>query len=89
MKIPERVLEGVRQWARRAAGDLAASGCPKDRAAETMRSQAFGPRDQTIGRAIAARNAVDVLRDETILTDTMSRMIGDAVNEVYGGREPC
>ena len=89
MKISESVLEGARQWARRTAGELAASGCPKDQAVGVMRSQAFGPREQAIGRAMAVRNTVDVLRDEASLTETMGRLIGDAVNEVYGGSEPC
>lgn len=88
MRIPESVLEGVRQWARRTAGDLAAAGCPRDRAAKVLRSKVFAPRDLAISQAAVVRNPVDVLRDDACIANTMSRMINDAVNEVYGRDEP-
>jgi len=84
MKIPERDLNELRQWMRRVAGYLAANDCPRDRAAKVLRSKVFAPRNLAISQAMVARNPVDVLRDDACIADTMGRMIGDAINEVYG-----
>ncbi len=88
MKIPERDLAELRRWMRRVAGYLSANDCPRDRAAKVLRSKVFAPRDLAISQAAVVRNPVDVLRDDACIANTMSRMINDAVNEVYGRDEP-